>query len=239
MYESNQKKKAPVLTPKELKRLLFVVRHTRNPERNALIVWLLFGAALRLTEVVLLEVKDVLNKNGTVKKKVVIPAKHTKNGKAGHVFFYHRKLIKALEDYLNLRADKKILMVDSDEYRGFRKDSKLILSENRRAYSLKENRYTKTDGTVSISYVCDTLQASVSKWGREAGIEGFTTHSGRRTFATRLARKGADEDTICLLMRHQTNDQPYEYIDADLEGIKKTINAIFPEMDDDEIEELA
>lgn len=37
----------------------------------------------------------------------MISAKYAKNNKSGHVFFYYRKLLKALEDDIQYRVDKK------------------------------------------------------------------------------------------------------------------------------------
>ena len=225
------KKKAPVLTPKLLKRLLFVAGDTRNPERNQLIVWLLFAAGLRITEVAVLEIKDVLWKSGNLRNKVIIPAKYSKNNKAGHVFFYHKKLLAALERYIQKRVDSKMVCSDSDEYRGLRKDSKLILTEHRQAYKLKKKKVENVEGKIETYEVCDTLQSIVTKWGREANIPDFTTHSGRRTLATRVARRGGDERLLCTLLRHESDDQPYEYIDVDYDGIKNTLEELytFPE----------
>ena len=236
---SAQKKKAPVLTAKQLKRLLFVAGETRNPERNQLIVWLLFAAGLRITEVAVIEIKDVLWKSGKLREQVVIPAKYCKNGRAGHVFFYHRKLQAALERYIQYRVDNRLMINDEAGYRGLRKNSKLILSENRRPYSLKRKEYTSQDGETEVYWVCDTLQAAVSKWGRAAGIEGFTTHSGRRTIATRVARAGGDDRLLCALLRHETDDQPYEYIDADISGIRRTLESMYAMTDDETDTEVA
>ena len=225
--KSSGKKKAPVLTPKQLKRLLFVAGQTRNPERNQLIVWLLFAAGFRITEVAVIEIKDVLFKSGTLKNTAIIPAKFSKNNKPGHVFFYHKKLIAALNRYIDFRAEKRLMLGDSCEYRGLQKDSKLILSENKRPYSLKRKERKNKAGEIEVYWVCDTLQDTVSRWGREAGVSGFTTHSGRRTFATRASRRGADEKTLCALLRHETDDQPYGYIEADLPGIRKTLESMY------------
>ena len=241
-FNDNSTKKAPVLTPKQLKRLLFVAGDTRNPERNQLIVWLLFAAAFRITEVAVIEIKDVMWKSGKLRNKVVIPAKYCKNGKAGHVFFYHKKLLKALEAYIQHRIEKRLQMASpvSSDYRGLRKDSKLILSENKHAYSLKRKKRVYNDEETGKDihkdhWACDTLQNVVSKWGREAGIKGFTTHSGRRTLATRIARRGGDERLICTLLRHTTEDTIYEYIDPDFDGIRKTLEALYS-LPDDEID---
>ncbi len=233
-FRASKVKKAPVLTPREFKRLLYVAGDTRNPERNRLIVWLLFGAAFRITEVAVIEIKDVMWKSGKLRNKVIIPAKFCKNGKAGHVFFYQKKLLAALEDYIQYRVDKKLLMAhpSSDDYRGLRKDSKLILSENKQPYSLKKKKrkYTseKTgEVTHTENWACDTLQHVVTRWGRNAGIKDFTTHSGRRTLATRVARRGGTEELLCVLLRHSTDDEPYGYIDPDYDGIRKTLEALY------------
>lgn len=233
--KASSKKKAPVLTPKQLKRLLFVAGDTRNPERNQLIVWLLFASGLRISEVAVLEIKDVLWKSGKLRNEVIIPAKFCKNRKAGHVFFYHKKLLDALERYVQLRVDQNLQTTDESDYRGLKRDSKLILSENKRPYSMKEKKRINKDGVEEIYWACDTLQNIVSKWGREAGIEGFSSHSGRRTLATRVAHKGADDRLLCALLRHESDDQPYEYIDVQYASIRSTLYELYS-MPDPEID---
>ena len=231
----SSKKKAPVLTPKQLKRLLFVAGQTRNPERNTLIVWLLFAAGFRITEVAVIEIKDVLWKSGKLKNNVIIPAKYCKNNKAGHVFFHHKKLLASLESYIKYRVANRLMMDDGDNYRGLRKDSKVILSENKRPYSLKQKKRTNKEGKEEIYWACDTLQTMATKWGREAGIERFTTHSGRRTMATRVARSGGNDELLCMLLRHESDTMPYEYIDADIVGIRRTLEALYT-IDEDELD---
>jgi integrase/recombinase XerD len=231
----NRKKKAPVLTPKELKRLLFVATQTRNPERNVLIVWLLFAAGFRISEVAGIEIKDVIWGSGKLKEHIIIPAKYCKNNKAGHVFFYHKKLIIALEQYIKYRVEKRLMMDDGANYRGLRKDSKVILSENKRPYALKQKKRINSDGDEKIYWACDTLQTMVTKWGRDAGIKAFSTHSGRRTLGSRAALGGADEDELCVLLRHESDAMPYEYTDTDIKGIRRTLEALYA-FDDDELD---
>lgn len=230
-------KKAPVVTPKQFKRLLFVARQTRNPERNELIVWLLFGAGFRISEVAQIEPPVVLWKSGEIRETGIIPAKYCKNNKAGHVFFYNRGLRKAIQNYIELRVEKRQMVVDADEYCGLKKDSALILSENKRPYSLKKKVRTNKDGEKVEYWACDTLQDMVAKWGSEAGIKGFTSHSGRRTMATRLARTGHDEEVIAMFMRHESDNQPYEYIDADYAGLRKTVETIYS-LDSEEFNDI-
>lgn len=221
--------KAKVLTPRELKKLLFVSSLTRNPERNALIIWLLFGAGFRVTEVACITVQDVLLKSGKLKTSVLIPAKYTKNGEAGHVFLHNKKLQEALNVYLNLRITKRNRVSDdTSSFRSLQPHSPLILSENGSGYSLKKKRRINADGESVEYWAADTLQELVTRWGKEAGIKNFKTHSGRRTLATRLSKiPGLDEQKLCALMRHKTDDMPYEYIDFDENFISTTLERMY------------
>ncbi len=77
------------------------------------------------------------------------------------------------------------------------------------------------------------MQSAVTKWGREAGIKGFTTHSGRRTLATRIAKRGGSEKLLCALLRHIDDGQPYEYVDMDYTGLRKTLQDLYALPDDE------
>ena len=79
----NDVKKAAVVLPRDFKKLNFVVDLTRNPARNRVILYLLFMAGFRVTEVACIRVKDVLWPNGDVRNEARIPAKYTKTGVAG------------------------------------------------------------------------------------------------------------------------------------------------------------
>ena len=53
--------------------------------------------------------------------------------------------------------------------------------------------------------------------------------------ATRVARSGGNDELLCMLLRHESDDMPYEYIDADLPGIRRTLEARYT-IDEDEID---
>jgi hypothetical protein len=44
--------------------------------------------------------------------------------------------------------------------------------------------------------------------------------------------RGGDERLLCTLLRHESDDQPYEYVDPDFAGIRKTLEAMYT-FDDD------
>jgi integrase len=224
-------KKAVVVLPKELKKLNFIIDLTRNAERNRVILYLLFMAGFRVTEVACIRIRDILWPDGRIREEARIPAKYTKTGTAGHVYFYNKKLLKAIDDYLSLRIAKKQKVTGSNDYRGLDPDSPVILSENGRGYSLKMKKRKDREGVVKEYWAADTLQEVVSKWGKEAGIEGFSSHSGRRTFCTRLTNKnGVSEGVLLALMRHESDDMPYRYFDTDEEYIRSVMDRMYSEI---------
>jgi integrase/recombinase XerD len=49
---------------------------------------------------------------------------------------------------------------------------------------------------------CDSLQSHVTKLYRDAGIRGGSSHSGRRTMASRLVHQGVQVETVQMLLGH-------------------------------------
>ena len=49
---------------------------------------------------------------------------------------------------------------------------------------------------------CDSLQAHVSKLYQRAGIKGGSSHSGRRTFASKVLATTGDMETVAQLLGH-------------------------------------
>jgi hypothetical protein len=44
--------------------------------------------------------------------------------------------------------------------------------------------------------------------------------------------RGGDKRLLCTLLRHESDDVPYEYVDPDYEGIKKTLESLYALEDD-------
>ncbi len=79
-------KKAKVLTPTELKRLLRVASTTKHGERNKLIVMFSYLAGLRACEIASLRVGDVVDTNGTAKTQMILDSTQTKGNQRQCVF---------------------------------------------------------------------------------------------------------------------------------------------------------
>lgn len=91
---------------------------------------------------------------------------------------------------------------DPKRYRGFRLDSPLILTFKDYKYSMNRKRRINYAGEQIDYAACDALQSHVTKLYRDAGIKGGSSHSGRRSMASRLLAQGHDLETIQLMLGH-------------------------------------
>ncbi|MBV1951042.1 MAG: site-specific integrase [Cycloclasticus sp.] len=73
----------------------------------------------------------------------------------------------------------------------------------------------------------NTMQMLFRRMYGDAGIEGASSHSGRRTFATRLIENGADIKAVSKLMGHSSISMTAQYVEDNPERLKKlTVLAI-------------
>ena len=69
------------------------------------------------------------------------------------------------------------------------------------------------------------LQAHVTKLYRDAGLRGFSSHSGRRTMASRLLANGVELATVQLMLGHEL-----DHVDPYLEVDKKKLRQAFADV---------
>ena len=67
---------------------------------------------------------------------------------------------------------------------------------------------------------CDSLQAHVNRLYQRAGIKGGSSHSGRRTFASKVLATTGDMDTVAQLLGHTSIDCSQRYVDLDQAVLK-------------------
>ena len=84
-------------------------------------------------------------------------------------------------------------------------------------------RRKMADGSAEDYLACDSLQAHVTGLYRAAGLHDCTSHSGRRTFATRLVEQGHNIEVVQRLLGHSDLDHTGDYLDVD----PRTLEEIF------------
>lgn len=186
--------KARVLSETEFKRVLKVAGTDRHAARNVALLLVSFGLGLRVKEIGALSVADVLDGEGQLRTEVNLQRRMTKGYKQRHAYLSNPRVRQALQNYLEERRQ--------DPRRVFAPGSALFLSN-------KGSRFTP-----------NSLQQVFTQLYKQAGIEGASSHSGRRTFATRLIEKGVDIKAVSRLMGHATVAMTAEYVEDNPERLR-------------------
>jgi integrase/recombinase XerD len=216
---------ATVLRPGQYRHLIRATRVTsREPERDVLILLLGIHNGMRVSEIAQVEIQDFLFPSGALRQEVSLRASVTKGCRQRCIYPTNRELVAALEDYLALRLERSWGMgEDPKKFRGLRPDSKLILTFKGQKFYLNTKRRINQAGEQVDYRACDSLQAHITKLYKDAGIKGGSSHSGRRTMASRLLEQGHGVETLQLILGHAELD----HIDPYLQVSKKTLREMF------------
>ncbi|CCO46664.1 putative site-specific recombinase [Vibrio nigripulchritudo SOn1] len=202
------------LSRSEMKRALDTCLLMSNPLQKQSILSLSFSG-LRVTELTLLTVEDVIAKGGKLKNEIYLRASITKGCKPRTVWL-SKSTLQILSQYIDHRRNKRLGMItDSKQYAGLNPKSKLILSSKGAGYCLKAKVKTIQDGSKRTYYNNDTVEALIRSIYARCGLHGARSHSGRRSLATTLNRKGIELEAIGKVLGHSPRNLniTLDYID--------------------------
>ncbi|GLZ27105.1 MULTISPECIES: integrase [Pseudomonas] len=130
-------RRATSLRPGQFKHLIRVASVTgRMPERDVMLLWLTHTTGIRVTELAMLEVDDVLYPSGAIKPEVYLRADITKGCRPRNVYLTHARCLAALDAWLAVRLQRRWGFSGADEYRGLRPGSKLVMTHKGQAFEL-------------------------------------------------------------------------------------------------------
>jgi integrase/recombinase XerD len=195
--ELSMAKQAKVLTEAELKRVYAICDSSRHALRNKLILQLSFGAGLRACEIAALRVGDVVSTDGAVVDAVVLQSSQTK-GSQRQTVYLSKRVRKAISAYLGETSQ---------------------LTAHQRARKLLQ---TQKGGGFSSA----TIQQLFRELYKAAAIPNASSHSGRRSFITRLAHNGVSTAVIRELARHQNLATTQRYIDVSTDKLRGAVEMI-------------
>ena len=189
---------AKVLSEQEFKRALAVVAKRRHHARDRLALLLTHWAGMRVCEVAALTIDKVIGPAGEVLDEFRLDTEQTK-GTRGRVVLVNQRL--RLEIAAYLKTNPPLLGTDP-----------LLLSQkaNRRARGFSAN----------------TLCQLINVIYREAGIQGATSHSGRRGFITELANHSVGIKVIMELAGHRQLGTTQRYINVTPEQKRNAVELI-------------
>lgn len=205
--------KAPFIEDHRLKHLLKVAGISGEfPVRNVALLTCVYGTGMMLTELARLPIKAYLRPDGAVLDESAVTTEFAYNGMERPLYWSNTKLVAAVDKYLEYRvAHRHRVTTRKAAYRGLDPEAPIFLTDEGEPYKLTERR----TATGAISYSCDSLSQLFRKLHLQAGIEGASAMSGRRTFAVRLARNQIDLKHIKVLLGMKTLRATKALIDAD------------------------
>ncbi len=194
--EIDMSKQAKTLTVTELRRVLDYTATRKHSKRNRCLLMTTFLSGMRVGEVASLRYRDVINTDGTIKNEIRLKAEQTK-GKEGRVVFVNEKLRKEIEQYVHI-------------FSGIDMNKKLFYSQK----------------STSDGFTANTLTQFFHYLYKRAGIDGASSHSGRRTFITNLANKGVGVRVLMSLSGHKNISTTQAYIDVNDDMKRRAVELI-------------
>ena len=191
-------KQAKTLTQQELRRVLDYTATRKHSVRNRALLMTTHLSGMRVGEVASLRNSDVLDAEGNIRNEIRLSAEQTKGNEA-RVVFVSDKLRKELELYTRL----------------------MNASNNNPALKFFYSQKRTSDG-----FTANTLTQFFHYLYKRAGIDGASSHSGRRTFITNLATKGVGVRVLMSLAGHKNISTTQAYIDVNDDMKRKAVELV-------------
>jgi len=176
--------KSRVLTSSEFKRVVKMQQTNKYAIRNICCLYISYFLGLRAKEIASLCISSFVDTSGNLKKEVLLKRKMTKNSVQRRCYLTNDKLKKVVTQYLDYRKNTNTYHLDAP----------LILSQKRCAFTP------------------DTMQKLFARMYRAVGLDGASSHSGRRTFATKLIENGVGIKNVQTLLGHKSIQTTTLYI---------------------------
>lgn len=189
-------KQAKTLTQAEIRRVLDYIATRKHSLRNRAMVMTTYLSGMRVGEISSLRYSDVVDTEGNIRNEIRLRAEQTKGNEA-RVVFVSEKLRKELELYIKI-------------YKPSNPSHKFFYSQKRYSDGMNANTATQF---FHFLY-------------KRAGIEGGSSHSGRRTFITNLASKGVGVRVLMSLAGHKNISTTQAYIDVNDDMKRKAVELV-------------
>ena len=183
---------AKVLSERELRKVLLYVASHKHASRNKAMLLMTHLAGMRVGEVAAVTIGDVLNTDGSIKDEIYLAADQTKGSK-GRTVLLPKKLQEEIHHFLSVRFRLKELAA-------------IHYTDTTRALFNTQKEPIR-------GFSANTLSQYFHYLYKEAGIDGASSHSGRRGFITSLANKGVNVRVLMELAGHLNLSTTQRYIE--------------------------
>jgi integrase/recombinase XerD len=184
---------AKTLTKDEVTHVLDYINTRRFPQRNRAMMLLTHLAGLRIGEVACLRWSDVITAEGKIKDEIRLLPDMTK-GRHPRTVFINLRLREELQTYA---------------------DSAKCVD---RSYP-----FFPSQKSVRTGFSANSLAQAFALLYEGAGVEGASSHSGRRTFLTSLANKGTAIHLLKTLAGHRSISTTAAYLYSSPSQLKAAV----------------
>ncbi|MDO8729540.1 MAG: site-specific integrase [bacterium] len=225
-------KRARVFTRHDFLHSLKVASITRQPERNQLLICMSHGCGLRVTELSQITIGDVMFSTNQIREELTLRAAITKRSKSRTVPFTNTLLLAKLEAYLQYRIANDIGMeLNTKTYRGLSPHLPLIYSDRNTPFQLSLKARKSKSGEVVSYWACDTLERTFSKLYAQSGLKGASSHSGRRTFGSKIMETTGDIELVARWLGHDSIEQSSIYIEPNIKALRAALSSFVDGVD--------
>ena len=187
---------AKTLSEQEIKQVLDYVSTKKYGVRDRALMLTSHLSGMRVGEIASLTVGHVIDASGNIKGEIRLTAEQTK-GKHPRTVFVSSKLRDELTNYIQL--------IRTDD---------------------RERSLFPTQKNPRKGFTANTLTQHFLSLYREAGIDGASSHSGRRNYATAIASKGVGLRVLMRLMGHRNVSCTAVYIDANDNMLRNAVELV-------------
>lgn len=189
-------KKAKTLDDEQFPRLINYINMTSTmPVRDRLMFLLSFKAGLRVSEIAKIDLSAMTNAEGKIAKIITIYSNVGKGTKMREIPM-HEDIHNALVEFRKTYPGAEFVALSSQPFRYAKKGKKPVVYKRMSVNAL----------TVYFHWMY-----------KQAGFEGASSHSGRRTFGTKLARRANNFHNslkdVQILMGHARLDTTERYLE--------------------------
>lgn len=178
-------RRAASLRPGQFRHLIRVASVTgRMHERDVMLLYLTHTTGIRVTELALLEVGDVLYPSGSIRPEVYLRAEITKGCRPRNIYLTQPKCLASIEHWLAVRLRRGWGISSEVEYRGLLPDSRLVMTHKGQAFELAF-KHRELESGPEVYRACDALQQTISRLYRQAGIASYHLTFPRLTLLNR------------------------------------------------------
>jgi integrase/recombinase XerD len=202
-------KRAKTLNDKQFAKMCDVARDISPlPERDILMLALSFKAGLRIGEIAKIDLDHMLDIEGDIADTINVFS-HVGKRHRERTLPMHPLVRDALEDFMKAYPSAEFVAISSQPFRW-------VLARGEEIPADAEHRRATVNA----------MTKAFKNIAKEAGFKGVSTHSGRRTFGTKLARQANKDNhtTIrdvqrCLGHAHLETTEAYIDVSEDVRDL--------------------